>query len=159
MFCHLQVQGIADAVYRGRSDVVLLTIDTRRLRAEVRIEGGYPHIYGPVPTGAVLAAQAVPLGGDGRLRLDDLLPELLAGWPAGELRLLAEALEEVPAGVEEVQVDGATLLAWPDHTTSPTFGAVHAYPGQGRQLADIRPAVEAAARRRRCVVDCSPSRS
>ena len=46
-----QVQGIADAVYRGRDDVVLLTIDPARSGAEARIEGGYPHIYGPVPTG------------------------------------------------------------------------------------------------------------
>jgi len=142
-----QVQGIADAVYRGRSDVVLLTIDPGRLDAEVRIEGGYPHIYGPVPTRAVISAQAVPLGGDGRLRLDGLLPDLLAGWPAGDLRSVAEAAQEVPVGVEELHVDGATVLRWPDHATSPTFGAVHAYPHQGRQLANLRPAVDAAAQR------------
>jgi uncharacterized protein (DUF952 family)/GNAT superfamily N-acetyltransferase len=142
-----QVQGIADAVYRGRSDVVLLTIDPGRLGAEVRIEGGYPHIYGPIPSGAVTSAQAVPLDEDGRLRLDGLLPDLLAGWPAGELRAVAEAVEEVPVGVDELHVDGATVLRWPDHATSPTFGAVHAYPQRVRQLAEVRPAVEAAAQR------------
>lgn len=142
-----QVQGIADAYYRGRSDVVLLTIDPGRLGAEVRIEGGYPHIYGPVPTGAVISAQAVPLDADGRLRLDGLLPDLLAGWPAGELRSVAEAVESIPAGVDEVHVDGATVLRWPDHAISPTFGAVHAFPRPGRQLAEMRPAVDATARR------------
>jgi uncharacterized protein (DUF952 family)/GNAT superfamily N-acetyltransferase len=142
-----EVQGIADAVYRGRDDVVLLTIDPGRLGVEVRLEGGYPHIYGPVSTAAVISAQRVPLGGDGRLRLDDLLPDLVAGWSAVDLRSVAEAVEEVPAGVDEVHVDGATVLRWPDHAVSPTFGAVHAYPDRGRLLAEVRPAVERAAGR------------
>lgn len=68
----------------------------------------------------MIAAHAVPLGGDGRLCLDNLLPELLAGWPAGDIRSLAEAVEEVPADVEQVHVDGATVLAWPEHSTPPT---------------------------------------
>ncbi|MDA8283072.1 MAG: DUF952 domain-containing protein [Actinomycetota bacterium] len=141
-----QVQGIADAVYRGRSDVVLLTIDPERVGADVRIEGGYPHVYGPVPTDAVVSARAVPLGGDGRLQLDDLLPEVLPGWPLADLRSVAEAVDQVPAGVDEVRVDGATILRWQAHATSPTFGAVHAHPDWGRQLAEVRPEVERAAR-------------
>lgn len=74
-----QVQGIADAVYWGHDDVVLLTIDPDRLGADVRIEDGYPHIYGPIPTDAVASARAVPLDGDGRLLLDGLLPDSPAG--------------------------------------------------------------------------------
>ena len=50
-----QVQGIADLVYAGRDDVVVLTIDEARLGdgVDVKVEGGYPHIYGPLPIGAV----------------------------------------------------------------------------------------------------------
>jgi uncharacterized protein (DUF952 family) len=53
-----QVPTIADLVYRGRDDVVLLEIDPTRLDAEVRVEPAhgdeYPHIYGPLPTDAVV---------------------------------------------------------------------------------------------------------
>src|SRR5688572_3180421 len=68
-----QLQTVADAVFRGRDDVVLLTIDPSRVPAEIRVEnldGGtelFPHIYGPLPVDAVLQRQAVPLLGDGRL--------------------------------------------------------------------------------------------
>lgn len=68
-----QVQATADRFYAGRTDVVLLTIDRRRLDAEVRVEGGFPHIYGPVPTAAVVAAVPVPLGPDGRLNIEAVL--------------------------------------------------------------------------------------
>ncbi len=67
-----QVQGVADRFYRGLTDIVLLTIDTERLQAEVRTENGYPHIYGPLPVDAVVAVP-VECGDDGRLRVDDLL--------------------------------------------------------------------------------------
>jgi hemoglobin len=61
-----QVQAIADLVYRGRSDVVLLEIDPSRLTAEVRVEnlqGGterFPHIYGPLPLQAVVQVIDAP---------------------------------------------------------------------------------------------------
>ncbi len=62
-----QVQGVADRFYRDLTDVVLLTIDTAKLEAEVRTENSYPHIYGPLPIGAVVAVEPVPCGDDGRL--------------------------------------------------------------------------------------------
>ena len=74
-----QVQTVADLVFHGRSDVVLLEIDPSRLRAEVRVEnleGGrqrFPHVYGPLPLQAVARATDVPLGVDGRLVLGALL--------------------------------------------------------------------------------------
>jgi glutathione S-transferase len=76
-----QLQPTADLVYRGRHDVVLLTIDPSRVGAEVRAEslapGGesFPHIYGPLPIGAVVLAQSVPVMADGRLRLEHLVDQ------------------------------------------------------------------------------------
>ena len=68
-----QVRGTADRFYTGRADVVLLTIDPERVGADIRVEGGFPHVYGPIPTAAVVRAEAVPLGPDGRLQVDGLL--------------------------------------------------------------------------------------
>jgi uncharacterized protein (DUF952 family) len=68
-----QVQAIADVVYRGRDDVVLLEIDPELLDAEVRVEnleGGerqFPHVYGPVPVAAVVGERALPPDHAGRL--------------------------------------------------------------------------------------------
>ena len=56
-----QVQQTADLIYRGRTDVLLLTIDPARVAAPIRVEnleGGdehFPHIYGPLPRDAVVA--------------------------------------------------------------------------------------------------------
>jgi uncharacterized protein (DUF952 family) len=55
-----QVRSTADRFYRGRDDVVLLTIDPSRITAPIRVEnleGGdehFPHIYGPLPREAVV---------------------------------------------------------------------------------------------------------
>jgi glutathione S-transferase len=75
-----QVQAIADLVYRGRPDVVLLEIDPGRVPAEVRVENlegdqAFPHIYGPLPIEAVVQADDVPLGADGRLMVDVLIAD------------------------------------------------------------------------------------
>ena len=57
-----QVQGTADRYYRGRIDVVLLTIDPSCLQVEVRVENARsPTIDGPPsPVDAVLRADARP---------------------------------------------------------------------------------------------------
>ncbi|MGC4174723.1 DUF952 domain-containing protein [Demequina sp.] len=74
-----QVQGVADAFYRGRSDVVLLVIAPERFPGEIREDldpasGQYfPHLYGALPVGAVVAAPAVGLAADGTLDLAALL--------------------------------------------------------------------------------------
>ncbi|MHB8463373.1 MAG: DUF952 domain-containing protein [Acidimicrobiales bacterium] len=74
-----QVQTIADLVYSGRRDVVLLAIDPRRLQVDVRIEnldGGhelFPHIYGPLPLDAVDRAHDVLLDPDDRLMTAELI--------------------------------------------------------------------------------------
>jgi glutathione S-transferase len=58
-FAH-QVKTVADLFYRDRHDVVLLTIDPRRVDSLVVVETpdggdeGYPHVYGPLPLEAVV---------------------------------------------------------------------------------------------------------
>lgn len=55
---HEQVRKIADLVYGGRTDVLLLEIDPSRLAAEVRVDevdgGAFPHIYGSLNRDAVV---------------------------------------------------------------------------------------------------------
>ena len=74
-----QVQGTADRYYRDRADVVLLTIEPALVEAEVVHEntsGGtelYPHVYGPIPVDAVVAARPVELLDDGRLDIEAAL--------------------------------------------------------------------------------------
>jgi uncharacterized protein (DUF952 family) len=75
-----QVQVTADRFYSGRTDVVLLTIDPQLVDAEIRVEGGFPHVYGPLPTAAVVGTAAVPVSSEGRLELAGLVgPEPSGG--------------------------------------------------------------------------------
>jgi uncharacterized protein (DUF952 family) len=59
----------------GRTDLVLLHVDPRRLGSPVRWEPGvvtdpesmlFPHLYGPLPVAAVIDARPYPPGPDGR---------------------------------------------------------------------------------------------
>ena len=78
-FAH-QVESVGAAVFGGASEpLVVLVIDTAMLTSPVvveHLEGGtdeFPHIYGPLPTSAVvdvLPARMV----DGELRIDGELP-------------------------------------------------------------------------------------
>lgn len=72
-----QVQATADRYYRGRDDIVLLVVDPGLLDVDVVVEAAssgerFPHVYGPIPVGAVTSARPVPFGPDGRLVLDDV---------------------------------------------------------------------------------------
>lgn len=62
-----QVRRTADKFYRGRADVLLLTIDPARLGPEVRAEDGFPHLYGPLAVDAVVGVRPLPLRPDGTL--------------------------------------------------------------------------------------------
>ena len=71
----------------GQSGLVLLTVDAARLGPELRWEpsrGGqlFPHLYGPLPTAAVLRVDPLPLGPDGRHVFPPFPPEPDAGEDA-----------------------------------------------------------------------------
>ena len=74
-----QLQATADRYYKHRADVVLLTIEPSLVDAEIRHEntsGGtelFPHVYGPIPVDAVVAARPVTLLEDGTLDFADAL--------------------------------------------------------------------------------------
>jgi len=57
-----QVAGTARLIYPGRTDLVLLTVETDRLAAEVIVEDGFPHIYGELPLEAVVETRGYSSG-------------------------------------------------------------------------------------------------
>lgn len=80
-FIHLstpeQVHLPANRLYSGRTDLVLLHIDPQQLLAPLRWEHGvptdpesmrFPHLYGRLPTTAVMKVTAYQPGPDGRFQ-------------------------------------------------------------------------------------------
>jgi uncharacterized protein (DUF952 family) len=78
-----QVTGVANMFYQGLpDDLLVLVIDTERVRAEIRYEdvpgadAPFPHIYGPLNTDAVLTASPLPAGPDGEFAfMPDHMPQ------------------------------------------------------------------------------------
>jgi uncharacterized protein (DUF952 family) len=70
-----QVIPVANAMYRGRKDLVLLVIDPAKVPAEIRFEDCYesgqefPHIYGSLPLVAVDKVLEFGPGPDGQFTL------------------------------------------------------------------------------------------
>jgi len=69
-----QVIRVADHLYRGRVDLVLLCVDPTLLTAEIREEDGgggelFPHLYGPLNIDAVTSVEPFRPADDGTLRL------------------------------------------------------------------------------------------
>jgi uroporphyrinogen-III synthase/uncharacterized protein (DUF952 family) len=66
-----QVAPVANAMFRGRSDLALLEIDPARLTSRLEVEanepGGerFPHVYGPINWDAVVRALPFAEGSDG----------------------------------------------------------------------------------------------
>ena len=66
-----QVAGVANSFYQDAPDLLLLVIDTGKLTAPLRydeVPGSdepFPHIYGPLNTGAVIEAVPFPPRPDG----------------------------------------------------------------------------------------------
>lgn len=66
-----QAADTAAKYFAGRTDLVLLAVDPTPLGAALTWEpsrGGalFPHLYASLPTSAVVAVNALPLGPDGR---------------------------------------------------------------------------------------------
>ncbi|WP_416968428.1 DUF952 domain-containing protein [Streptomyces sp. 4F14] len=56
-----QLAGTAALVYPDDdADLVVLVIDPARLGVSVKYEGGFPHVYGAVPVGAVVDVEEFP---------------------------------------------------------------------------------------------------
>ncbi len=49
-----QLEGTLGRYFADLPEVVVLTLDPERLDAEMREEGGFPHVYGPLPLDAVV---------------------------------------------------------------------------------------------------------
>lgn len=79
-----QVMGVANAFYVGLKDLVILTVDISRLKAELKYEAPvhprasdsapsaddrFPHLYGPLNFDAVVSVVDFPLGADGKFHL------------------------------------------------------------------------------------------
>ena len=70
-----QVIATANRIFRGRRDLVLLSVETSRVAAEIRyenLEGGtqlFPHIYGALTVEAVVAVHDFPPSADGSFAL------------------------------------------------------------------------------------------
>ena len=66
-----QVKGVADRLFKGGSDLVLLQIDPGRLSCPIvneNLEGGqqlFPHVYGGLPIAAVSVVHPFPCEADG----------------------------------------------------------------------------------------------
>jgi uncharacterized protein (DUF952 family) len=75
-----QVIEVANRLFRGRTDLVLLEIDPSRLSGRVveeNLEGGrepYPHVYGELPEDAIVAVHPFPIGPDGRFDMPPQIP-------------------------------------------------------------------------------------
>jgi uncharacterized protein (DUF952 family) len=60
-----QISGILQRYYKDTSDVVILTIDTEKLRSQLvyewspSLEATFPHIYGPINTDCVVAVKTL----------------------------------------------------------------------------------------------------
>ena len=52
-----QVAATAARYYADRTDLLLLTIDPEKLTSVVRVEDGFPHVYGPIDAGAVVGSR------------------------------------------------------------------------------------------------------
>jgi uncharacterized protein (DUF952 family) len=69
-----QVIAVANRLFAGRADLVLLEIDPEKLSVAVvdeNLEGGmelFPHVYAPIPMTAIVAIHPFPCDDRGRFR-------------------------------------------------------------------------------------------
>ena len=71
-----QVAPVANMIYKGLPDLLVLMIDTDRVRPEIRFEQvpgweePFPHLYGPLNADAVVGTRRLDPGSDGQFSFD-----------------------------------------------------------------------------------------
>jgi len=79
-----QLVGTANRLFSGQGDLLVLVIDSQRLKAKVVFEaapdgsGEFPHVYGPISRRAVVGVYGLPAGDDGGYDVSALDPDLRA---------------------------------------------------------------------------------
>ena len=71
----------------GATDLVLLVVDPAGLEADIQLEGGFPHLYRPVPLESVQLVADLPLGEDGTFTVPEearLAELVLTALPSAE---------------------------------------------------------------------------
>ena len=91
-FIHLselrQVVAVANFLYRGHQDLVLLCVLPDKLTADLRYEAlgtdeTYPHLYGPLNLAAVVEVVDFPTQIDGTFKLLEDVEEVSTRFPEG----------------------------------------------------------------------------
>lgn len=71
-----QLERVANAFYRGDSDLLVLVVDEARVRSEIRhdpvpgFDTPFPHIYGPLNPDAVVDVVPLQAGAGGEFRFE-----------------------------------------------------------------------------------------
>ena len=132
-FVHLsgahQVLTAANTYYAGRRDLQLLVLDESKL-GEIRVEGGFPHLYDALTADAVVDVVSFPCDDDGAFRVA-LVPMHAGSPPASEL------IDGMIADLEPLygRIDGAdTPSAKPDEMWAPTGTFLVGWDEHGRPV-------------------------
>lgn len=120
-FVHLsgaeQVLTPANEHYAGRRDLQLLVLDRAKL-GEIRVEGGFPHLYDTLTANAVTEAVPLPCDDDGVFRLA-LIPMHAAASPASDL-IAGMAADLAPLYGPDVLFSPGAPSAKPEEMWGPT---------------------------------------
>lgn len=134
-FVHLsrpdQVLEPANALYHGRDDLQLLVLDPTKL-GDVRVEGGFPHLYGELTTDAVLDVVTFPCDDDGAFRLA-LVPMHASRPPASDL-IAAMTADLAPLYGADVFSKTGAPSATPDELWAPTGTFLVGWDQRGRPV-------------------------
>jgi uncharacterized protein (DUF952 family)/GNAT superfamily N-acetyltransferase len=149
-FVHLsrpdQVLTPANALYAGRTDLLLLVVDPATLD-DVRVEGDFPHLYGaPLSAESVTHVVSLPCDDDGAFRLA-LVPMFAGVPPASDLldAMVADITGHYGAAVigdtpsarpEELWAPGGSYLVGWDESGAPVCGGGFKCLGDG--VAEIK---------------------